>query len=118
MFVGDAELAVDGCQDTLYLTECEHTSKQCVTCIVTVRRLVHDAARLVGKGHTVIYAHRQLGVLFLKDTAELNQVGTSAEVRSLCEVAIGEDVARAQMNEVCARSKLLGEVDHIVISTC
>ena len=33
------------------------------------------------------------------------------------EVAVREDVARTQVNEVCARSKLLGQLNHIIICT-
>ena len=71
-----------------------------VTGIMTVTRLVHDATRLVGKRHAVVHTHRQGGILLFEDAAELDEVGTTAKVRSLGEVAIGEDMARAQMHEV------------------
>jgi hypothetical protein len=102
LFVFNTKLTVYGSQDTLYLTECEHTAEQRVTCIVAMTALIHDAARLVGKGHTVVYAHGQLWILLFEDSAELNQVGTTAQVRGFSKVAIGEDVARTQVNEMGA----------------
>ena len=93
MFVFDAELAVDGGEDALYLTEGEHTAQKGIAGIVAMRRLVHDATRLVGEGHTMIHTHGQSGIFLLEDAAEFNQVGTTAQVRGLGEVAIGEDVA-------------------------
>ena len=80
--------------------------------------LVHNATRLIGKGHTMIHTHGQSRILLLEDTAQLNQIGTTAQVRGLSKVAIGEDVARTQVNEVCARGKLLRQLNHIVISAC
>ena len=75
---------------------------------MTMTALVHDTTRDIGKCHTVIHAHGQFGVLFLKDAAELDEVGTTTQMAGLGEVAIGEDVAGAQMNEVGAGSELLG----------
>ena len=43
----------------------------------------------------MIDAHGQVGILFLKDAAEFNDVSTSTQMACLGEVAIGEDVARA-----------------------
>ena len=85
---------------------------------MTVTALVHNSTRLIGKGHTMIHTHGQSGILLLEDTAQLDQVGTTAQVRGLSKVAIGEDVARTQVNEVCARGKLLSQLNHIVISAC
>ena len=118
MFVFDSELAVDGGEDTLYLSEGEHTAQKRVTRIVAVRGLVHDATRLVGEGHTVVYAHGKIRILLLEDTAEFDDVSTSAQMAGLREVAVGEDVAAAQVDEVGARSELLGHLHYIVIGTC
>ena len=118
LFVFYSKFTVNGGEDTLYLSECEHAAQQGVAGIVAVARLVEDAARLVGKRHTVVNAHGQLWVLLLEDTAEFDKVGTSAQVTGLGEVAVGEDVARTQVNEVCARSKLLGQLNDVVVSAC
>ena len=56
-------------------------------------RLVHDAARLVGERHAVVNTHGQLRILLFEDAAELNEVGTSAQMAGFGEVAVGEDVA-------------------------
>ena len=118
LFVFDAEFTVDGGKDALHLSEGEHASEERIAGIMAVAAFIHDASRLVCEGHAVVDTHRQLRVLLLKDTAELDEVGTSAKVRSLCKVAIREDMARAQMNEVGTRSELLCELYHIIISTC
>ena len=47
----------------------------------------------VSKNLNVIHAHGELGIFLLEDAAQLNQVGTTAQVRGLGEVAGGEDVA-------------------------
>ena len=85
---------------------------------MAVMGLVHDAAILVGEGHAVIDAHGQLGIFLLKDAAELDEVGTSAQVGGFGEVAVGEDVAGAQVYEVGARSELAGHLHDIVVGTC
>ena len=115
MFVIEAELAIDGGKDALDLAEGEHTTEEGVAGVMAVGRLVEDSARLVGEGHAVIDTHRQLRILLLEDATELDEVCTTAEVGGLCEVAIGEDVAGAQMDEVGARSELAGEIDHVVV---
>ena len=92
MFVGETQLTVDGGEDTLHLSESEHTAKEGVAGIVTVARLIHDAARLIGESHTVIYTHRKLRILFLKYLAEFYDVGTSTQMAGFSEVTIGEDV--------------------------
>ena len=66
----------------------------------------------------MIHTHGQLGILFLEDAAELDEVGTTTQVTGLSEVAIGEDMAGAQMNEMGAGSELLSEIDYIIICTC
>ena len=118
LLVLDAQFAVNGGKDTLYLAEGEHTAEEGIAGVVAVGRLVEDATGLVGEGHAVIHTHRQLWVLLLEDAAEFNKVSASAEVACFCEVAIGEDVAGAQMDEVGARSELTGEVHHVVVGTC
>jgi hypothetical protein len=118
LFVFYSKFTVNGGEDALYLSEGEHTSQQGVAGIVAVARLVEDTARLVGKRHTVVNTHGQLWILLLEDTAKLDEVGTSAQMAGLGEVAVGEDVARTQVNEVGARSKLLGQLNDVVVSTC
>ena len=93
LFVGDAELAVDGGEDALHLSESEHAAEEGIAGVVAMARLVHDASRLIGEGHAVVDTHGKVGVLLLEDAAQLNQVGTSTQMTSFCEVAIGEDVA-------------------------
>ena len=102
LFVFEAELAVDGGEDALYLSEGEHTAQEGLTGIMAVGRLVEDATRLVGKSHTMIDTHGQLRILFLEDTAELDEVCATAKVRGFREVAVGEDMTAAQMDEVGA----------------
>ena len=75
---------------------------------MTMTALVHDTTRDIGKCHAVIHAHRQFGILLLEDTAELDEVSTTTQMAGLGEVAIGEDMAGTQMNEVGAGSELLG----------
>ena len=111
LFVGNAQLAVDGGDDALDLAHGEHASEQGVAGIMAVTRLVHDATRLIGKGHTVVDAHRQVGILFLEDTAEFDDVGTSTQMAGLGKVAIGENVTRAEVYEMGARGKLLGHLN-------
>ena len=93
MFVFEAEFAVDGGEDALYLTEGEHTTQEGVAGVVAVRRLVHDATGNVGEGHAMIHTHGEFRVGFLEDTAEFDEVCPTTEVGGLGEVAIGEDVA-------------------------
>ena len=112
-----SKFTIDGGEDALYLSEGEHSAQKGVAGIVAVARLIHDTTRLVGEGHTMVYAHRQSGIFLLEDTAEFDEVGTSAQMAGLGEVAVGEDVARTQVNEVGARSKLLGEFYDIIVST-
>jgi hypothetical protein len=102
LLVFDAQFAVNGSKNTLYLTKGKHTAKKGVTSIVTVVGLIHHAARNVGEGHTVVHTHRQLWVLFFEDAAELDEVGATAQVTGLREVSVGEYVARTQVNEVSA----------------
>lgn len=65
-------------------------------------RLVHDATLLVGERHAMVDTHRQLWVLLLEDTAQLDEVGTSTQVTCLCEVAIREDMTGAEVYEMGA----------------
>ena len=79
--------------------------------------LVEYTTRLVGKRHSVIHTHRQLRILLLENPTELDEVCASAQMAGLREVAVGEDMARTQVNEVGARSKLLGQFYYIIICT-
>lgn len=47
---------------------------------MSVARLIHDAAWLVSECHAVVYAHWEIRILFLKDTAELNDICTSSQM--------------------------------------
>ena len=97
LLVGYSQFAVDSGQYALHLSEGEHSPEQRISCIVSVAALVHDAAGLVGEGHAMVHAHgqpaRRAQLLILEDAAQLNEVGASAQVAGLGEVAIGEDVA-------------------------
>ena len=77
----------------MHLSEGKHASQQRVAGIVAVTRLIHDAARLIGEGHSVVNAHGQFRILFLEDAAKLDEVGTSAQMTGFREVAVGEDMA-------------------------
>ena len=118
LFVFDAEFAVDGGEDALHLSEGEHTAQKRVACIMAVARLVEDAARLVGEGHAVVDAHRQAGILLLEDAGQFDEVGAASQMAGLGEVAVGEDMAGAQVHEMGARSELAGQFHHVVIGTC
>ena len=118
LLVFNAQFAVNGGKDSLYLSHGEHAAQKGIAGVVAVAALVHDTTGLVGKCHAVVHTHRQLWVLLLEDAAQLNQIGTAAQVAGLGEVAIGEDVTRTQVNEVGARGKLLSQLHHIVIGTC
>ena len=102
LFVFDAEFTVDGGKDALHLSEGEHASEERIAGIMAVAAFIHDASRLVCEGHAVVDTHRQLRVLLLEDTAELDEVCAPSEMRGLREVAAGEDMAGAQMYEVGA----------------
>ena len=80
LFVGDSEFAIDGGEDALYLSEGEHTAKESITSVVAMTALIHDTARSVGEGHTMVYTHGQSWILLLEDAAELDEVSTSSEV--------------------------------------
>ena len=100
LFVFDAEFAVNGGEDTLHLSEGEHTAEKGVAGIVSVAALVENATRLISEGHTVIYTHRQFRILFLEDTTEFDEVCSSAKMAGLREVTVGEDMAGTQVYEV------------------
>ena len=117
LLVWDAKLTIDGGKDAFDLTEGEHTAEEGVAGIVAMARLVEDAARLIGERHAMIDAHRQTGILLLEDAGKLNEVGTTAQVAGLGEVAVGEDVAAAEVHEVGARSELAGKINHVVVGT-
>ena len=89
------------CQHALHLGKGEHTAEERIAGIV--------AAGFVAEHRlTVVDAHGQSGIGALEDAAKLHKVGTSAKVAGFGEVAIGEDVARAQMDEMGARGILAG----------
>ena len=96
-----AKLAVNSCDDALNLTECEHTTEESVAGVVTLVALVEHTTRLVCECHAVVNTHRKtttavaLSVLLclLEDAAKLDEVATTAKVRSLCEVSVREDMA-------------------------
>ena len=123
LLVLDAEFAVNGRHDALDLTHGEHTAKEGVTRVVAMCRLVEDTAWLVGEGHAVVNAHWQtttavaLALLLglLEDAAELDEVATTAQVRCLGEVAVGEDVARTEVYEMGAVGKLTSHGNDIVV---
>ena len=82
LLVFNTKFTVNSSKDALYLTECKHATEERITCII--------AFRLVTKhSHAMIDTHGQVGILFLKDAAEFNDVGTSTQVACLGEVAIG-----------------------------
>ena len=117
LLVGDAKFTIDSGKDAFDLTEGEHAAEESVAGIVAMARLVEDAARLIGERHAMIDAHRETGVLLLEDAGKLDEVGTTAQVAGLGEVAVGEDVAAAEVYEVGARSELAGKIDHVVVGT-
>lgn len=122
----DAQLTIYGSHDALYLTHSEHTAKERVTRVMAVVGLIEHATRLVGEGHTMIHTHRQttaavaLAILLclLEDAHELYQIATAAKVRSLGKVAVREDVAAAEVNEMGAVSKLASHRHYVVVLTC
>ena len=85
---GDAQLTVDGGENAFHLTQRKHTAQEGVAGIVA-------AVLITQHRHAMVYTHGQMGVGLLKDTCQLNQVGTSAEMGGFGEVAVGEDVAGA-----------------------
>ena len=86
MLVFDAELTIDSGKDAFHLSEGEHTAEERVAGIV--------AAVLIAKHrHTMIHAHGERGILLLEDARQFDDVGTSAKMGSLGEVAVGEDMA-------------------------
>ena len=102
LLVGNLKFAIDGGKDALHLSHSEHSAEERIAGIVAVVALVHYAARLVGERHAVVYTHGQGWILLFKDAAELDDIGTSAQMAGFREVAVGEDVATAQVNEVGA----------------
>ena len=117
LLVGDAKLTIDGGKDAFDLTEGEHAAEEGVAGIVAMARLIEDAARLIGERHAMIDTHRETGILLLEDAGKLDEVGTTAQVAGLGEVAVGEDVAAAEVYEVGARSELAGKSDHVVVGS-
>ncbi len=102
LLIFNTEFAVNCSQNALHLSEGEHTSQQRIAGIVAMARFIHDAAGLVGEGHTVVNAHGQFGIFFLENAAKLDEVGTSSKVTGFREVAVGEDMTRTKMHKVGA----------------
>ena len=99
-----SEFSVDRGDNALNLSHGEHASEERVTGILSTSLIAQH-------GHTMVDTHRQLSdyrvvgtlsLFLLEDTCQLNDVGTSAQMACLCEVAVREYIARAQMNEPCA----------------
>ena len=59
LFVFNTKLAVNGSKNALHLTHSEHTAKQSISGIVSMTGLIHYAAGLIGKCHTVVNTHGQ-----------------------------------------------------------
>ena len=85
--------------------------------------LIEYATWLISEGHTVVYSHWQstarIALAFLlsllEDAAKFNEMATTTQVRSLCKVAVREDVARTKVNEMSAVGKLLSHRHTIVV---
>ena len=60
---------------------------------MSVAGLIHYAAGIIGKCHTVVNTHRESRIFFFKYAAELNKVCTATQVRCLGKVTVGENVA-------------------------
>ena len=73
-----------------------------------------DTHRQAGDVRIVLTFH----LLCLKRTGEVNDVGTTSQMTGFGEVAIGEDMAGAQMDEPRTVGKLTRHRRHIVLSTC
>ena len=90
---------------------------------MTMIALIEYATWLIGEGHAVVYSHWQsttgIALAFLlsllEDAAKFNEMAATTQVRSLCKVAVREDVARAQMNKVSAVGKLLSHCHTVVV---
>ncbi len=90
--------------------------------IVAVVTLIEYATKLIGEGHTMIHSHRdtttRIALVFLlcllEDAAKFYQMATTTQVGSLREVAIREDIAGTQVNEVSAISELLSHCHRIL----
>ena len=117
LLIRNLKFAVDGGKDALHLSHSEHSAEESVAGIVAVVALIHYAARLVGERHAVVHTHGQGWIFLFKDAAELDKVGTTAQMTGFREVAVGEDVATTQVNEVGARCKLLGHSHYVVVGT-
>ena len=85
LLIFNSQLTVHSGKNALNLSEGEHSAEERVARIV--------ATALVAKHrHTVVNTHWQTWVLALEDASQLYYVGTSAKMRSLGEVAVGEDL--------------------------
>lgn len=117
---GFAQLAADSGDDALHLAHGKHAAKETVAGVVA-------PALVAQHGHTVVNAHRLSGnvgiavaveLFLLKDMHQFDEVGPSAKVAGLGEIAVEEDVAGAQENEPRARGELPGHRRHVVLSAC
>ena len=105
----DAQLTVYCGKNTLHLSHGEHTSQETVTGIITTVLVAEHT-------HTMVYAHRQVGIHLLEDACQLYEVSTSTQMTCLSEVAILEDMARAHVHEPCTVGILTSQLYHIVVT--
>ena len=123
LLIIDAEFIINCGNDTLNLPHGKHAAQESVTGIMTVIALIEYTTWLIGEGHAMIYSHRQsatrIALAFLlsllEDAAKFNEMAATTQMRSLCKVAVREDVARAQMNKMSAVGKLLGHCHTVVV---
>lgn len=105
------ELLCDGGEHTLYLSQGKCSSEKAVACIV--------ASVLVAEhGFSVIHAHGQRWIHALEDATQFRYIGTSTQVAGFREVAIGEDMAGTQVDEVGAGCEFMRHGDDIVVGSC
>ena len=99
LLIFDAKLSVHRGNHPLYLSHGEHSSEERVAGIIS-------PGFIAKHGHAVVYSHWQssdVGIvapplLFsFKDAGQLYDVGSSAEMTGLREVAVWEDMARPQV---------------------
>ncbi|KXB48998.1 hypothetical protein HMPREF1870_00227 [Bacteroidales bacterium KA00344] len=66
----------------------------------------------------MIHAHGELRIGLLKDARQFDDVGSATKMACLGEVAVGEDVAAAQMYEPSAGGIFPGQLHQIVLRAC
>ena len=65
----------------------------------------------------MVYTHGEVGIFLLKDTGELNKVCPTAQVAGFGEIAVVENVARAQMDKPSAAAELARHLYHVVVNS-